>query len=95
MEKRQVRETVVYDRIRIKVSEKVAEEEVVEKKPRRGLFKNKKRKKEEVRNRKESDTNYKYVYRKRITEEELSVNYEFEKIRGINAKTVNLHQITQ
>jgi len=90
-EKRQVRETVVYDRIRIKVAEKAAEEEVVEKKPRRrGLFKNKKRKKEEVKDVKASDTKYKYVYRKRITEEELTVNYEFEKIRGINAKTVNL-----
>lgn len=85
-EKRQVRETVVYDRIRIME----AKEEVVKHKPFRGLFKNKKRKNEATQKKKETGTKYKYVYRKRIVEEELSVNYEYERVRGINAKTVNL-----
>jgi len=89
-EKRQVREKVVYDRIRIKEAEREAKEEVVERKPLRGLFKNKKRKKDRVEEEKVSGSKYRYVYRKRIVKEELSVNYQFERIRGINAKTVNL-----
>lgn len=81
--RRKVRESVEYDRVRIRIS---SNEEVVEKKRIRGLFKRKKKKEEA----KSSQTRYKYVYRKRIVEEEISVHHEFEKIKGIEAKTVNL-----
>lgn len=85
--RRNVRESVEYDRVRIRVSDKEANEEVVEEKRNRGLFKRKKKKEKELQS---SKPKYKYVYRKRIVEEELSVHYEFEKIKGIEAKTVNL-----
>ena len=83
VKRRNIRESVEYDRVRVRIT---GDEEVVEKKRNRGLFKRKK-KKEAVQ---ASQPKYKYVYRKRIVEEELSVHHEFEKIKGINAKTVNL-----
>ena len=85
--RRNVRELIEYDRVRIRVSDQEEKEEVVEKKRNRGLFKKRKKKEEESQ---VSKPSYKYVYRKRIVEEELSVHHEFEKINGIETKTVNL-----
>jgi len=88
IKKPQIKKSTVYDRVKVKVSDE-QKEEVVDKKRKRGLFKKRKKKKEdEVQQ--ELPPQYKYVYRKRNVEEELSVSYEYDKVKGIDARTVNI-----
>ncbi|MEN8251227.1 MAG: hypothetical protein ABFS32_20000 [Bacteroidota bacterium] len=81
-EKPQVRSYVKYNRVRVRIDTE-QEEEVEE---RRGLFRKSKKKKDV----KEVTPTYKYVYKKRIVNEVLASNYEYEKIKGINSKAVQI-----
>lgn len=82
--KKKMSQRTVYDKVRIRVES--AEEEVIEKKQRRGLF----RRKAKAAEPKVSSPKYKYVYRERIIEEELSRSYVFNRVGGINAKSIQL-----
>ncbi len=95
--RKQMREFVVYDRVRVAVDavEETPKEVVVpQKKEKRGLFRRKKKaikdeekvEEEQV----EAAQAYKYVYQRRVVEEELSRSYEFRKVGGINSKCVQL-----
>jgi hypothetical protein len=87
--KKEIRKSVVYERVRLKVEDEDTdkEEKIVEKKGLFGFFKKKNRKKPPVLGKEENSPKYKYVYRKRIVEEEISSHYEFVKVKGINAKS--------
>jgi hypothetical protein len=81
-EVKKVRERVVYDRVRIRV-EASQQEPIDESQERKGLFGWRKNKEKE---KAASGPEYKYVYRSRVVEEELSRSYEYQKVGGINAK---------
>jgi len=85
----------VSERVRIMVAgenqeteEKV--EEVVKKKGLFGLFKKKNRENPTPVVKKQAAPTYKYVYRNRVIEEVVAQNFEFVKIKGINAKSGQL-----
>jgi hypothetical protein len=91
-EKKQMKESVVYDRVRVRLDAEETVEVEEEKPEKRGLFNWRKKKTEieEGQPVQQAAPTYKYVYRKRVIEEELSRSYEFVKIGGLNAKCVQL-----
>ena len=84
---REVKNTIVYDREKVAIEN--TEKNLFEEKEIKGLFKRKKRKKIAAA-KKNAVPKYKYVYHKRILQEELAVHYEFKKIKGLNIKTTIL-----
>lgn len=90
-EKRHIKKYVVNDRVRVSVENEAKEEEVVvEKKGLFGLFKKKNKQKTPITVQDPTPQEYKYVYRKRVIEEVVLGNFEFVKIKGINAKSGQL-----
>ena len=89
-EKQNIKKTIVNDRVRIKVEDEEKEGEIVKKKGLFGIFKKKNRNASVSESQEATAPRYKYVYRKRTLEEVISSNYEFVKIKGINAKSVQL-----
>lgn len=94
-ERRNVKESVVYDRVRLKTEDEEKEGEIVKKRGLFGLFKKKNRNDSSSVDETEEAHSYEYVYRKRTIEEVVSRNYEFVKIKGINAKSVQLLEYNQ
>ena len=98
-EKHNVRKTIVNDRVRIRVEDEEEDKEkkgeVVQKKGLFGLFKKKNRNNTAAESQDTAAPTYKYVYRKRTIEEVVSSNYEFVKIKGINAKSVQLLEYSE
>lgn len=95
--RRQMKQSVVYDRVRVAVDvpEEVVEPEPETKKKRRGLFGRKKKAQEEAAVEKTAvpaavEQEYKYIYKRRTIEQELSRSYEYRKVGGIDSKCVQL-----
>ncbi|GEM_PF-2768388 len=91
-EKQQVRQSTVYDRVRIEIAPQETEAQEKEEVERKGLFKRKRRKKRQSEKKAEQPARprYKYVYRQRVVEEVLARYHEFEQLRGIHAKATQL-----
>ncbi|RLD22402.1 MAG: hypothetical protein DRI71_07575, partial [Bacteroidetes bacterium] len=77
------------------VEDKAKKGEVDQKKGLFGLFKKKNRNNTAAESQDTAAPTYKYVYRKRTIEEVVSSNYEFVKIKGINAKSVQLLEYSE